>query len=124
MADAADARFVPAVPMPEAADAVFAALAHPTRRRVLRLVAERGPTSATLLERELPVTRQAIVKHLVVLSRAGLVTGERSGQEVRYALAPEPLDDVADWIAEIGSRWDERLARLRQLVFDQEPHHS
>src|SRR5687767_9151159 len=110
--------------MPEAADAVFAALAHPTRRRVLRLVAERGPTSATLLERELPVTRQAIVKHLVVLSRAGLVTGERSGQEVRYALAREPLDDVAEWIAEIGSRWDERLARLRQLVFDQEPLNS
>lgn len=104
----------------EAPDAVFAALADPTRRRVLRLVAERGPTSATLLEHELPVSRQAIVKHLVVLSRAGLVTGQRSGQEVRYALVPEPLDDVSKWIAEIGSRWDERLARLRQLVLDQE----
>ncbi len=53
----------------EAPDAVFAALADPTRRRVLRLVAERGPTSATLLGRELPVTRQAIVKHLTVLHR-------------------------------------------------------
>jgi DNA-binding transcriptional ArsR family regulator len=106
--------------MREAPDAVFAALADPTRRRVLRLVAERGPTSATLLERELPVTRQAIVKHLIVLSRAGLVTSQRAGQEVRYALAPESLDDVSDWIAEIGSRWDERLARLRQVVLDQE----
>jgi DNA-binding transcriptional ArsR family regulator len=106
--------------MREAPDAVFAALADPTRRRVLRLVAERGPTSATLLGRELPVTRQAIVKHLVVLSRVGLVTGERVGQEVRYALAPEPLDDVSDWIAEIGSLWDERLARLRQVLLDQE----
>src|SRR5690349_12880364 len=108
----------------EASDAVFAALADPTRRRVLRLVAERGPTSATLLARELPVTRQAIVKHLVVLSRAGLVTGQRAGQEVRYALEPEPLDDVAAWIAEIGSRWDERLARLRQVVLDQETEPS
>src|SRR5436190_18712028 len=105
--------------MREAPDAVFAALADPTRRRVLRLVAERGPTSATLLERELPVTRQAIVKHLVVLSRAGLVTGQRAGQEVRYALVPESLDGVTEWIAEIGTRWDERLARLRQVVLEQ-----
>jgi len=105
----------------EAPNAVFAALSDPTRRRVLRLVAERGPTSATLLERELPVSRQAIVKHLTVLNRAGLVTGRRTGQEVRYALVREPLDEVADWIAEIGSRWDERLARLRELVLDQNP---
>jgi DNA-binding transcriptional ArsR family regulator len=104
--------------MLDAHDAVFAALADPTRRRVLRLVAERGPTSATLLEHELPVTRQAIVKHLVMLSRAGLVAGHRSGQEVRYALVPEPLEEVSTWIAEIGSRWDERLARLRQLVLE------
>lgn len=110
--------------MREVPDAVFAALADPTRRRVLRLVAERGPTSATLLEHELPVTRQAIVKHLVVLGRAGLVTGKRAGQEVRYALVPEPLDDVSDWIAEIGSHWDERLARLRHLVLDQETEGS
>ena len=105
----------------EAPDAVFAALSDPTRRRVLRLVAERGPTSATLLERELPVTRQAIVKHLAVLNRAGLVAGRRTGQEVRYALVPEPLEEVADWIAEIGSRWDDRLARLRELVLEQNP---
>ena len=110
--------------MREAPDAVFSALADPTRRRVLRLVAERGPTSATLLERELPVTRQAIVKHLVVLSRAGLVTGQRAGQEVRYALVPEPLGEVSEWIAEIGLRWDERLARLRQVVLDQETEGS
>src|SRR5438132_12365682 len=105
----------------EATHAVFAALADPTRRRVLRLVAERGPTSATLLERELPVTRQAIVKHLAVLNRAGLVSGQRTGQEVRYALVPGPLDEVSDWIGEIGSRWDERLARLRQIVLDDNP---
>src|SRR5947207_15609899 len=111
--------------MQEAPDAVFAALSDPTRRRVLRLVADRGPTSATLLERELPVSRQAIVKHLAVLNRAGLVSGQRAGQEVRYALVPEPLDGVAEWIAEIGSRWDERLTRLRK-VLEQDPaaHYS
>ena len=105
----------------EAPDAVFAALADPTRRRVLRLVAERGPTSATLLERELPVTRQAIVKHLAVLNRAGMVTGQRAGQEVRYVLVPGSLEEVSEWIAEIGSQWDERLARLRQVVLDKNP---
>jgi DNA-binding transcriptional ArsR family regulator len=107
--------------MEQAPDAVFAALADPTRRRVLRLVAERGPASATLLERDLPVTRQAIVKHLAVLNRAGLVSAQRTGQEVRYTLVPGSLDEASDWIAEIGSRWDERLARLRQVVLDQHP---
>jgi DNA-binding transcriptional ArsR family regulator len=102
----------------EAPDAVFAALADPTRRRVLRLVAERGPTSATLLEPELPVTRQAIVKHLAVLNRAGLITSQRTGQQVRYALVRGSLDEVSDWIAEISTRWDERLARLRRLVLE------
>src|ERR671926_919293 len=86
-------------PMDEATNAVFAALADPTRRQVLRLVAERGPTSATLLERELPVSRQAIVKHLSVLSRAGLVEARRQGQEVRYRLVPEPLGEAAEWLA-------------------------
>jgi hypothetical protein len=74
-----------------------------------------------LLEPELPVTRQAIVKHLAVLHRAGLISGQRAGQEVRYALVPGSLDEVADWIAEIGSRWDERLERLRQVVLEQNP---
>jgi len=102
----------------EAPAAVFAALADPTRRRVLRLLAERGPTSATVLGHELPITRQAIVKHLTVLNRAGLVTGQRTGQEVRYVLVPESLGEVSGWIAEIGARWDERLARLRQVVLE------
>src|SRR5438270_8080110 len=107
--------------MDDAPDAVFAALADPTRRRVLRLVAERGPASATLLERHLPVSRQAVVKHLAVLNRAGLVSAQRTGQEVRYALVPGSLEEVSDWIAEIGSRWDERLARLRQIVLNEDP---
>src|SRR5262249_58308527 len=94
------------------ADRVFGAVADPTRGEVRRLVSERGPTSATTLERELPVSRQAVVKHLVVLSRAGLVARRREGQEVHYSLVPEPLDEAAAWIAAIGARWDERRSRL------------
>ena len=95
---------------------VFTALADPTRREVLRLVAETGPASATSLERELPVSRQAIVKHLVILRSAGLVAGERRGQEVRYSLRSQPLDDAAAWLTEIGAKWDVRLARLREYL--------
>ena len=98
---------------------VFSALADPTRRQVLRLVAEIGPASATSLGRELPVSRQAIVKHLVVLRSAGLVAGQRRGQEVRYSLVPEPLGEAAEWLAQIGARWDERLARLRTYLVEQ-----
>ena len=97
-------------------DAVFSALADRTRRQVLRLVAERGPASATSLEHELPVSRQAIVKHLVVLKAAGLVAGERHGQEVRYSLVTEPLGEAAEWLSEIGARWDARLKRLRHYL--------
>ena len=100
-------------------DAVFAALADPTRRRVLRLVAERGPTSATLLERELPVTRQAIVKHLVVLSRAGLVTNAR-GKKSATRWCRSRWMKSQNGLPRLVWRWDERLARLRQVVLDQE----
>ena len=102
--------------MPAVPDAVFSALADPTRRQVLGLVAQRGPASATTLVRELPVSRQAIAKHLGALSRAGLVVGERQGQEVRYALVPAPLEDAAAWLAEIEAQWDRRLERLRALL--------
>ena len=95
---------------------MFTALADPTRREVLRLVADKGPTSATALERDLPVSRQAIVKHLVVLKAAGLVAGERRGQEVRYSLVTRPLDDAAEWLTAIGARWDARLERLREYL--------
>jgi DNA-binding transcriptional ArsR family regulator len=60
-----------------------------------------------------PVSRQAIVKHLQALSEAGLVTGTRHGREVRYELTPGPLDDAVDWMVTVGAEWDRRLARLR-----------
>ena len=86
-------------------------MADPTRREVVqRLAAE--PASASALARELPVTRQAIAKHLDALDRAGLVAPERVGREVRYRLTPAPLADVAEWAARVGREWDDRLADL------------
>ena len=95
------------------ADAVFGALADPTRRRLLTLLDERGEASATELARELPVTRQAVVKHLGALAEAGLVEGARAGREVRFHPTPAPLSDAVGWMADVGAQWDERLADLK-----------
>ena len=95
-------------------DAVFAALADPTRRRLIVELGSRGPATATELAADLPVTRQAVAKHLGALSSAGLVDGRRRGRETRYTLTPRPLADAARWMAEVGARWDERLEALRR----------
>lgn len=95
---------------------VFAALADPTRWRVLDLLAARGEGTATTLAADLPVSRVAVVKHLGVLDRAGLVTGRRVGREVRYAVLPERLDETADWMRQLASAWDARLAALKALA--------
>jgi cell wall-associated NlpC family hydrolase len=91
---------------------VFAALADPTRRHLLEALAARE-ASATELAAELPVTRQAVAKHLAALRDAGLVTPRRSGRETLYRLDDAPLDEAVEWIARVGGEWDSRLARLR-----------
>lgn len=104
--------------MNDQADAVFAALADPTRRGVLQMVALRGPVTATELAADLPVTRQAIAKHLGVLGEAGLVDARRQGRETRYQAQLDALDAVSRWIEDVESAWDERLARLRRHLGD------
>jgi DNA-binding transcriptional ArsR family regulator len=96
--------------------AVFAALADPTRRQILDALAAHGTATATVLAGDLPVTRQAIVKHLAVLDGAGLVTGRRSGREMRYAVRPEPLTATARWMTELASAWDSRLTAIKRLA--------
>jgi DNA-binding transcriptional ArsR family regulator len=100
------------------ADEVLAALADPTRWRVLSLLAERGSGTATTLAGELPVSRVAVVKHLAVLDRAGLVEGRRRGRAVRYTVRPERLDATARWMAALASEWDARLAAIKRLAED------
>jgi len=103
---------------------VFAALADPTRRAVLRDVAEQGPLTATELADRLPVTRQAIAKHLAVLHEAGLVEPTRAGRENRFSATPGPLADAGRWLATTGSAWDGRLDRLSQRLRDRQPDGS
>jgi DNA-binding transcriptional ArsR family regulator len=94
------------------AGAVFEALADPTRRAVLRGVAEQGPLTATELAAGLPVSRQAIAKHLAVLHDAGLVRRERCGREARFSATPAPLAEAGRWLEQTGAAWDGRLHRL------------
>jgi ArsR family transcriptional regulator, cadmium/lead-responsive transcriptional repressor len=98
--------------VPDRVGPVFAALADPHRRYVVETLVERGSTTATELAARLPVTRQAVAKHLAALRAAGLVSAERSGRETRYALTPAPLDEAAGWLERVGTEWDERLAAL------------
>ena len=95
---------------------VFDALADGNRRRVVGLLAEQESATATELAKELPVTRQAVAKHLAALQSAGLVQSQRSGRETRYRLTPEPLAEAMSWMASVGAQWDERLAALRAYL--------
>jgi DNA-binding transcriptional ArsR family regulator len=96
-------------------DAVFSALADPTRRHLIEALASE-PASATRLAADLPITRQAVAKHLAGLRAARLVNVERAGREAVYSLDPAPLTAAADWIARVGAEWDVRLADLRRAL--------
>lgn len=95
---------------------VFSALADPTRRRILDALAAHGEATATVLAAELPVSRQAIVKHLGVLDRAGLVAGHREGREARYRVIPERLGVTARWMDGVAAAWDSRLSAIKRLA--------
>ncbi len=102
-------------PAPDAdarAGTVFEALADATRRAVLRDVVARGPRTATELAADLPISRQAVAKHLAVLREAGLVAHERTGREARFSATLGPLGDAEAWLRATGDAWDGRLARL------------
>jgi DNA-binding transcriptional ArsR family regulator len=97
-------------------DGVLAALADPTRRQLLDLVSAQGQATATALAGGLPISRQAVVKHLVVLDSAGLVNSTKVGREVRYSVRPEALDATARWMAALAADWDRRLAKVKRVA--------
>jgi len=97
-------------------DALWAAIGDPTRRHVLDLLLAEGPGSASSLSRQLPVTRQAVAKHLAVLERAGLVAPQPSGREVRYDVDAEQFARAVAQLASIGQAWDARLRRIKAIA--------
>jgi DNA-binding transcriptional ArsR family regulator len=95
---------------------IFDALADPTRRLLVEWLAEGGPATATQLAKRLPISRQAVVKHLAILAEAGVVLSQRKGREVRLRLQPEPLTAAMEWMAALAARWDGRLEALRKQI--------
>ncbi|MFN2607866.1 MAG: ArsR/SmtB family transcription factor [Acidimicrobiales bacterium] len=106
--------------MGERPDAVFGALSDATRRAVVARLAD-GPATPTDLAEHLPVSRQAVSKHLEVLREAGLVRSDRAGREHRYTLVTAPLASAVSWITDVGDRWDERLDALRRQLSSPTP---
>ena len=100
---------------------IFAALADPIRRDLLRNLAEHSPRTATQLTEDYTISRQGVLKHLTILEHAGLVVVQQHGREKRYSLTPEPLGELEGWIKDIGTRWDARLSRLKSLLETGDP---
>lgn len=97
-------------------DGLWAAVGDPTRRQLLDLLLVGGRGTATALSDELPVTRQAVAKHLAVLDRAGLVHGVSEGRERRYQVDEAQLARAAAQLASVGSEWDGRLRRIARIA--------
>lgn len=97
-------------------DDVLTALADPSRRAVLERLARSDAETATSLATELPISRQAVVKHLALLDRARLVESRRVGREVRYSLRPGRLAAAAQGIEAIAASWDRTLTALKRMA--------
>lgn len=95
---------------------LWAAIADPTRLRMIDILLTQGEATATRIAAELPISRQGVAKHLAVLEAAGLVARRRAGKEVRFAVQPESLDLATRRMAEVSAAWDSRLGRLKRLA--------
>jgi DNA-binding transcriptional ArsR family regulator len=97
-------------------DALWAAIAEPSRRRVLDLLVRGGEATASALAADVPFTRQAVIKHLAVLEQAALVTRRREGREVRFRVDAGRLDEAARVVASVASEWERRLVDIKQIA--------
>ena len=97
-------------------DDLWSAVGDPTRRRMLDLLLADGTGTASSLSEHLPVTRQAVAKHLVVLDRVGLVHASTEGREKRYRVDQAQLERAVAQLDEVGRTWDARLQRIKKLA--------
>jgi DNA-binding transcriptional ArsR family regulator len=100
----------------EPGDELWSAIADPSRRRVLDLLVRGGEASASSLADQLPFSRQAVSKHLVVLEEAGLVSRRKQGREVLYLVDAIRLDQATRAMSELADRWDQRLDVIKRLA--------
>jgi DNA-binding transcriptional ArsR family regulator len=97
-------------------DDLWSAIGEPTRRRLLDLLLDAGDGTATSLSEELPVTRQAVAKHLAVLDRVGLVRVAPVGREMRYRVDESQLARAVAQLSQVGTAWDARLRRITRIA--------
>jgi DNA-binding transcriptional ArsR family regulator len=97
-------------------DDLWSAIGDPTRRRMLDLLLAEGAGTATTLSERLPVTRQAVSKHLVILDRVGLVHVTPAGRERRYQVDESQLARAVAQLADVGATWDARLRRIKRIA--------
>jgi predicted transcriptional regulator len=97
-------------------DDLWSAIGDPTRRRMLDLLLVDGDGTATTLSGQLPVTRQAVAKHLGVLDRVGLVRATPAGREKRYRVEDAQLSRAVAQLNSVGSAWDARLQRIKRIA--------
>ena len=97
-------------------DDLWSAIGDPTRRRMLDLMLAAEAVTATSLSEELPVTRQAVAKHLTVLDRVGLVHGTPAGRERRYRLDDAQFARAVAQLTSVGATWDARLQRIKRIA--------
>jgi ArsR family transcriptional regulator, cadmium/lead-responsive transcriptional repressor len=97
-------------------DEVWTAVGDPNRRRLLDLLLDAGESTPTKLANQLPLTRQAVSKHLAVLERAGLVNSTHQGREMTFRIRAAEFDQATRSIAEVAARWDRRLRRIKAIA--------
>jgi DNA-binding transcriptional ArsR family regulator len=100
----------------EVDDDLWSAIGDPNRRRMLDLLLVEGGGTATTLSQHLPVTRQAVAKHLGVLDRVGLVRGTAAGREKRYRVDDAQLARAVSQLSTVGAAWDARLRRIKRIA--------
>ncbi|SCW76615.1 DNA-binding transcriptional regulator, ArsR family [Paenibacillus tianmuensis] len=99
---------------------VFDAIADPTRRRLIRLLAEKEEIPLHELTAQFPMGRTAVSKHLTILKEAGLVLDRKVGRETRFRLNASPLREIQDWAAFYSKFWSANMLRLNQLLEEEE----
>ena len=97
-------------------DDLWSAIGDPTRRRMVDLLLLEGHGTATTLGQQLPITRQAVAKHLGVLGRVGLVRATPAGREKRYEVDEDQLARAVAQLSSVGSAWDARLQRIKRIA--------
>jgi len=100
----------------QADDELWSAIADPSRRRVLDLLVSNGEVSASWLAARVPISRQAVSKHLIVLEEAGLVSRRKQGKEVLYQVDADRLDQATRAMTDLAKQWDQRLSTIKRLA--------